>query len=70
MTAISPASHQAARATSIVAAEARARARLRRRHALVIGLRLAILIVFLALWELGADLGVIDPFFFSSPSGI
>ncbi|TIS74299.1 MAG: ABC transporter permease, partial [Mesorhizobium sp.] len=39
-------------------------------HALVIGLRLAILIVFLALWELGADLGVIDPFFFSSPSGI
>lgn len=70
MTAISPTDQAAARATSIVAAEARARARLRRRHALVIGLRLAILIVFLALWELGADYGVIDPFFFSSPSGI
>lgn len=70
MTAISPAEQAAARATSIVAAEARARARLRRRHALVIGLRLAILVAFLGLWELGADHNIIDPFFFASPSGI
>lgn len=69
MTAISP-TDQAARATSIVAAEAQARARLRKRHTVVIGLRLAILIVFLGLWELGADYNFIDPFFFSSPSGI
>ena len=70
MTAISPTDQAAARATSIVAAEAQARARLRKRHALVIGLRLAILVVFLGLWELCADYNIIDPFFFSSPSGI
>jgi NitT/TauT family transport system permease protein len=70
MTAISPTDQAAARATSIVAAEAQARARLRKRHALVIGLRLAILIVFLGLWEICADYTIIDPFFFSSPSGI
>ncbi|RUZ32001.1 ABC transporter permease, partial [Mesorhizobium sp. M7A.F.Ca.US.003.02.1.1] len=56
MTAISPTANQAAvRDASIAVAEARARARLRRRHALVISLRLAILVVFLGLWELGAD---------------
>ncbi|WP_315927129.1 ABC transporter permease [Mesorhizobium sp. SP-1A] len=55
---------------AIASAEKRARDRIRRRHALVIGLRLAILVVFLGLWELGAETGVIDPFFFSSPSGI
>ncbi|TIU36714.1 MAG: ABC transporter permease, partial [Mesorhizobium sp.] len=55
MTAISPTEQAAIRATSIVAAEAQARARLRKRHALVIGLRLAILVVFLGLWELCAD---------------
>ncbi|TIW04874.1 MAG: ABC transporter permease, partial [Mesorhizobium sp.] len=54
----------------MVAAEAQARARLRKRHGLVIGLRLAILVVFLGLWELCADYNIIDPFFFSSPSGI
>ncbi|TPI12006.1 ABC transporter permease [Mesorhizobium sp. B4-1-3] len=70
MTAISPTEQAASRATSIVAAEAQARARLRKRHALVIALRLAILIAFLSLWELGADYNIIDPFFFSSPSGI
>jgi NitT/TauT family transport system permease protein len=70
MTAISPTDQAAARATSIVAAEAQAKARLRKRHALVIGLRLAILVVFLGLWELCADYNIIDPFFFSSPSGI
>ncbi|TIV96621.1 MAG: ABC transporter permease, partial [Mesorhizobium sp.] len=55
MTAISPTEQAAIRATSIVAAEAQARVRLRKRHALVIGLRLAILVVFLGLWELCAD---------------
>lgn len=71
MTAISPTANQAAvRDASIAVAEARARARLRRRHALVIGLRVAILVVFLGLWELGADYNFIDPFFFASPSGI
>ena len=33
-------------------------------------LALAILAVFLGLWEIGAEAGIIDPFFFSSPSGI
>ncbi|WP_421913672.1 ABC transporter permease [Mesorhizobium sp.] len=70
MTAISPLSQAAARDASIAVAESRARARLRRRHALVIGLRLLILVAGLGLWELGADQGVIDPFFFASPSGI
>ena len=32
--------------------------------------RLAILVVVLGLWELGADYNIIDPFFFASPSGI
>lgn len=71
MTAISlTADHAAVRDASIAVAESRAKARLRRRHALVIGLRLAILVVFLGLWELGADYNFIDPFFFASPSGI
>jgi NitT/TauT family transport system permease protein len=55
---------------AIASAEKRARERIRRRHALVIGLRLGLLVVFLGLWELCADTGIIDPFFFSSPSGI
>jgi NitT/TauT family transport system permease protein len=55
---------------AIASAERRARQRVRRRHTLVLSLRIAILVVFLGLWELGADTGVIDPFFFSSPSGI
>ncbi|WP_311030905.1 ABC transporter permease [Mesorhizobium koreense] len=59
-----------ARDAAIASAELSVRARARRRYALVITLRLALLIVFLGLWELGADSGVIDPFFFSSPSGI
>jgi NitT/TauT family transport system permease protein len=58
------------REAAIASAELGAKARARRRYALVISLRLAILVVFLALWELGADTGIIDPFFFSSPSGI
>jgi len=65
-----PAALPAGTPEALAAAEKRARERVRRRHALVIGLRLAILFVFLGLWELGADAGIIDPFFFSSPSGI
>ena len=55
---------------AIASAEKRARERIRRRHALVIGLRLGLLVLFLGLWELCAETGIIDPFFFSSPSGI
>jgi NitT/TauT family transport system permease protein len=71
-TALSTLDQAAPRAqdAAIASAEKRARERIRRRHALVIGLRIAILVVFLGIWELGADTGIIDPFFFSSPSGI
>ncbi|QRG09689.1 ABC transporter permease [Xanthobacter dioxanivorans] len=50
--------------------EAKARARLKARRALVITLRIAILVGVLGIWELGAQTGFIDPFFFASPSGI
>jgi NitT/TauT family transport system permease protein len=71
MTAYSPSDSVAsASASAIASAESLARARVRRRHMLVIALRILILIVFLGLWEICADTGIIDPFFFSSPSGI
>jgi NitT/TauT family transport system permease protein len=41
---------------------------LRQRRALVIGLRIALLVVVLGGWELSARLKWIDPFFFSMPS--
>jgi len=66
----SSASAASSRDAAIASAELSAKARARRRYALVIALRLALLVVFLGLWELGADTGLIDPFFFSSPSGI
>src|SRR3546814_14828383 len=50
--------------------ERRAQAALKRRRITVITLRLAILVVGLAGWEIGARTEVIDPFFFASPSGI
>lgn len=50
--------------------EAEARARLKARRTLVVSLRIAILVAVLGLWEIGAQTGVIDPFFFASPSGI
>lgn len=50
--------------------EAKARARLKARRTLVISLRIAILVAVLGIWELGAQTGFIDPFFFASPSGI
>jgi NitT/TauT family transport system permease protein len=48
---------------------AAARAR-RRYHTLVVALRIAILVIFLGTWEIGAEMGWIDPFFFAQPSGI
>src|SRR5690606_2248015 len=50
--------------------EAKFRAAMRRRCAVVILVRLAILVAVLGGWELGARTGLIDPFFFASPSGI
>ncbi len=41
-----------------------------RRKRLVIALRLAVLVVVLGGWEIGAATGLIDPFFFGRPSGI
>ncbi|WP_188577326.1 ABC transporter permease [Azorhizobium oxalatiphilum] len=50
--------------------EAKARARIKARRTLVISLRIAILVAVLGIWEIGAETGFIDPFFFASPSGI
>jgi NitT/TauT family transport system permease protein len=44
--------------------------RMRRRARLVLALRLAVLVVLVAGWELGVRFGLIDPFFFGQPSGI
>lgn len=45
-----------------------AQTRLRRRRQLIIGLRIAVLVVALGGWELAARLKWIDPFFFSQPT--
>ncbi|NHV30831.1 ABC transporter permease [Burkholderia sp. D-99] len=45
-----------------------AQTRLRRRRQLIIGLRIAVLVVVLGGWELAARLKWIDPFFFSQPT--
>ncbi|HEX6959896.1 MAG TPA: ABC transporter permease [Ferrovibrio sp.] len=50
--------------------ERRAKAALKRRRVLVIFLRIAILAVVLIGWEAGTRTGLIDPFFFASPTGI
>ena len=42
----------------------------RKHHRMVTFMRFFILIVFLAVWELCADLKIIDSFFFSSPSRV
>jgi len=46
----------------------RAQAALKRRRAIIVGLRLAVLIVVLGGWELAARRQWIDPFFYSQPS--
>ncbi|MCU4119646.1 ABC transporter permease [Variovorax sp. N23] len=43
---------------------------IRRRRSMIIGLRLAVLVVVLGGWELAARFKVIDPFFYSMPSMI
>lgn len=63
------ASHSAA-TMDIAGVEADARRKIRARKQLVIGLRIAILVIVLGGWEGGARLGWIDPFFFSQPSAI
>ena len=50
--------------------EANAQRRIKQRRALVIFLRVAILVIGLGGWEVGARVGWIDPFFFSQPSQI
>lgn len=42
----------------------------RRYHRMIALARLAIIAAFLLLWEIAADTGLIDPFFFSSPSRV
>ncbi|MHC5231869.1 ABC transporter permease [Brucella sp. LJL56] len=59
-----------ASADELARTEAKFRADMRRRGAVVILVRLAILVAVLGGWELGARTGLIDPFFFASPSGI
>ena len=44
--------------------------KLKKDKAIVIFFRIAILVIFLAVWELLADLKVIDSFLFSSPSRV
>ena len=48
----------------------RAHARIRHRRFLIIGLRLAVLVLVLGGWELAAQRKWIDPFFYSMPSMI
>ncbi|KVD81774.1 ABC transporter permease [Burkholderia sp. ABCPW 14] len=48
--------------------ERAAQRRLRRRRHLIVGLRIAVLVVALGGWEIAARLKWIDPFFFSMPS--
>jgi len=62
--------HPNASADELARTEAKFRADMRRRRAVVILVRLAILVTVLGGWELGARTGLIDPFFFASPSGI
>ena len=53
---------------SLADVEKLAQRRLRQRRALIIGLRLLVLVVWLGGWELAGRLKWIDPFFFSMPS--
>lgn len=70
-TLASPAGAQAnGSAAELARTEATFRAKSRQRRAVVILVRLAILFAVLGGWELGARTGIIDPFFFASPSGI
>ncbi|WP_075259211.1 ABC transporter permease [Herbaspirillum camelliae] len=59
---------QSAATMDIAAVEAEAQRKIRARKQLVIGLRIAILVIVLGGWEVCARIGWIDPFFFSQPS--
>ncbi|WP_443114340.1 ABC transporter permease [Herbaspirillum seropedicae] len=59
---------QSAASMDIAAVEAEAQRKIRARKQLVIGLRIAILVIVLGGWEVCARIGWIDPFFFSQPS--
>ncbi|MFJ3058329.1 ABC transporter permease [Herbaspirillum sp. NPDC087042] len=59
---------QSAALMDIAAVEAEAQRKIRARRNLVIGLRIAILVVVLGGWEVFARIGWIDPFFFSQPT--
>lgn len=54
----------------VVDLAARRRHRARRRELTVIGLRLAVAVFIVGVWELGARVGFIDKFFWSQPSDI
>ncbi|ATF35338.1 ABC transporter permease [Burkholderia thailandensis] len=54
--------------TSLEDEERAAQRRLQRRRQLIVGLRIAVLVVALGGWEIAARLKWIDPFFFSMPS--
>ncbi len=56
--------------TSPSSLEIAARHASRRRRRIVVAARIGILVAVLGGWELGARFGLIDPFFFASPSGI
>ena len=56
--------------TSPSSLEIAARHASKRRRQIVIAARVGILVVILGSWELGTRTGLIDPFFFASPSGI
>ncbi len=55
-------------ATSLEDESRAAQTRLRRRRQLIVGLRIAVLVIVLGGWELAARLKWIDPFFFSQPT--
>jgi NitT/TauT family transport system permease protein len=63
-----PGSEDLAGDEATIAAHARARAQ--RRRAWVLFAQIAIAVVVLGAWQLGTVVGLIDPFFFGSPSGI
>ena len=56
--------------TAVSEAHARYLRRIRRDRRVVFFSRIAVLLGFLLLWEVGADLGWFDPFILSSPSRV
>jgi len=67
-TTFEPSNASAAEAASLAEVEKAAQRRLRQRRALIVGLRLLVLVVWLGGWEVSGRMKWIDPFFFSMPS--